>query len=99
MVTILIEFDTYILVTADRRVMQLDERDIRTKLNLLFKHSLYDIALRMAKSNQFDDEGLAEVCKKYGDHLAQRGKHQGTIQTETAYTNRMCVMLDNNVFI
>lgn len=80
MVTILIEFGTCFLVTADRRVDQLDERDIRTKLNLLFKHSLYDIGVRIAKNNTnlFDDGGLAEIFKKYGDHLAQRGKHQGT---------------------
>lgn len=78
---VFIEFGTCYVVTDDKQVWHLDERDIRTKLNLLFKQSLYDIGVRIAKNNQYDGEGLAEIFKKYGDHLGQRGKHQGEHET------------------
>lgn len=68
-------FGTCYVLTADRRVLHLDERDFRTKLNLLFKQGLYDTGVRIAKNNQYDDEGLAEIFKRYGDHLVARGKH------------------------
>lgn len=83
MAAVCLAFGTCYVLTADRRVLHLDERDFRTKLNLLFKQGLYDIGVRIAKNNQYDDEGLAEIFKRYGDHLVQRGKHAEACQQYT----------------
>lgn len=50
-------------------MMYLDEKDLQSKMQLLFKKNLYDVAIRMASSQHYDAEGLTEICKQYGDHL------------------------------
>lgn len=76
---ILIEFGSCFLLTTGREVLQLDEKDLQSKLGLLFKKNLYDIAVRIAKTNQYDAEGLAEIFKQYGDHLYSKGDFGGTL--------------------
>lgn len=60
-------------------VYHLDEKDLQSKLSLLFKKNLYDIAVRIAKSGQHDTEGLADIFKQYGDHLYGKGDFAGAI--------------------
>lgn len=50
-------------------------------MNLLFKKNLYDIAIRIAKNQQYDAEGLAGIFKQYGDHLYGKGNYQGELLT------------------
>lgn len=57
----------------------LDEKDLQSKLSLLFKKNLYDIAVRIAKSSQHDPEGLADIFKQYGDHLYGKGDFAGAV--------------------
>lgn len=61
-------------------VYHLDEKDLQSKLNLLFKKNLYDIAVRIAKSSQHDAEGLADIFKQYGDHLYGKGDFVGAVE-------------------
>lgn len=79
-VAILIEFGTCFIITANKTVYHLDEKDLQSKLSLLFKKNLYDIAVRIAKSNQYDSEGLADIFKQYGDHLYSKGDFAGAIE-------------------
>lgn len=72
-VAILIEFGTCFIITNNKKVYHLDEKDLQSKLSLLFKKNLYDIAVRIAKSSQHDPEGLADIFKQYGDHLYGKG--------------------------
>lgn len=72
-VAILIEFGTCFIITIDNEVYHLDEKDLQSKLMLLFKKNLYDIAVRIAKNSQYDTEGLAEIFKQYGDHMYSKG--------------------------
>lgn len=50
-------------------MIYLDEKDLQSKLSLLFKKNLYDVAIRIASSQHYDQEGLTEIYKQYGDHL------------------------------
>ncbi|CAD7089452.1 unnamed protein product [Hermetia illucens] len=77
---ILIEFGTCYIVTKTKEVYHLDEKDLQSKLNLLFKKNLYDIAIRIAKNQQYDAEGLAGIFKQYGDHLYGKGNYQGAVE-------------------
>ena len=52
----------------------LDEKDLQSKLSLLFKKNLYDIAIRIAKSQQYDMDGLVDIYYQYGDHLIDKGR-------------------------
>lgn len=76
---ITIEFGTCYIITMNKEVFQLDEKDLQNKLSLLFKKNLYDIAVRVAKSNQYDSEGLADIFKQYGDHLYSKADFSGEI--------------------
>lgn len=78
-VAILIEFGTCFIITGNKMVYHLDEKDLQSKLSLLFKKNLYDIAVRIAKSSQHDPEGLADIFKQYGDHLYGKGDFSGAV--------------------
>lgn len=82
-VAILIEFGTCFIITSNKTVYHLDEKDLQSKLSLLFKKNLYDIAVRIAKSNQYDSEGLADIFKQYGDHLYGKGDYSGAVEQYT----------------
>ncbi|CAG9857975.1 unnamed protein product [Phyllotreta striolata] len=69
----------YILDEANR-VYHLDENDLQSKLSLLFKKNLYDIAIRIAKSHQYDSDGLVNIFKQYGDHLCDKSDFSGAIE-------------------
>lgn len=76
---ILTEFGSCYILTESKQVFHLDEKDLQSKLNMLFKKNLYDIAVRIAKSNQYDADGLAGIFKQYGDHLYSKGDFAGSV--------------------
>ncbi|XP_058450947.1 vacuolar protein sorting-associated protein 11 homolog [Malaya genurostris] len=76
---ILTEFGSCYILTESKQIFHLDEKDLQSKLNLLFKKNLYDIAVRIAKSNQYDADGLAGIFKQYGDHLYSKGDFSGSV--------------------
>lgn len=76
-VGIFIEFGTCFVITANKRVLHLDERDLQSKLDPLFKQNLYDIAMRIAKITRFDEDGQSEIYKKYGDYLLTKHNYAG----------------------
>ena len=78
--SVLIEYGTCFIITKSKAVFHLDEKDLQSKLNLLFKKNLYDIAVRIAKCNQYDSEGLAGIFKQYGDHLYSKGDFAGAVE-------------------
>lgn len=78
--SIIIEFGTCFIITRNREIYHLDEKDLQSKLSLLFKKNLYDIAVRIAKNNQYDSEGLARIFKQYGDHLYNKGDISGAVE-------------------
>ncbi|XP_055901830.1 vacuolar protein sorting-associated protein 11 homolog [Eupeodes corollae] len=79
-VAILNEFGNCFIVTKAKQVFHLREKDIQSKLNMLFKKNLYDIALRIAKDLQFDEEGLASIYKQYADHLYIKGDYARAVE-------------------
>lgn len=77
---VFIEFGTCYVMTTDKVVYHLNEKDLQSKLSLLFKKNLYDIAVRIAKSSDYDAEGLADIYKQYGDHLYSKGDFAGAVE-------------------
>ncbi|KAK7790409.1 hypothetical protein R5R35_013503 [Gryllus longicercus] len=62
------------------RLWLLQERDLQSKLALLFKKNLYDVSIRIAKSQKYDAEGLVDIFRQYGDHLYAKGDHSAAIE-------------------
>ena len=76
---LLSEWGLLFAITEDNRLFQLTEKDIQAKLNLLFKKNFYDIAVKIAKSQQYDEDGLVDIFKQYGDHLYTKGDYSSAI--------------------
>lgn len=78
--SILIEWGVFYILDNDNRLYHLDEKDLQSKLSLLFKKNLYDVAIRIAKSQQYDSDGLVNIFRQYGDHLCDKGDFVGAIE-------------------
>lgn len=66
---VLTEWGSFYILTKNKEMIYLEEKDLQSKLSLLFKKNLYDVAIRIASSQHYDAEGLTEIYKQYGDHL------------------------------
>lgn len=65
----LTEWGSFYILTKNKEMIYLEEKDLQSKLTLLFKKNLYDVAIRIAGNQHYDKEGLTEIYKQYGDHL------------------------------
>ncbi|RWS10542.1 vacuolar protein sorting-associated protein 11-like protein, partial [Dinothrombium tinctorium] len=73
------EWGSLYLLTRDGNLIHLREKDTMTKLETLFKKNQFSLAIELAESQNYDDEGLAEIFKQYGDHLYKKGDHEGAM--------------------
>lgn len=72
----------YIITGAtkeERKVFVLHEKDMQAKLKDLFKKSMFDLAINLAKSQQYDPDGLIDIFRQYGDHLYSKRDYEGAI--------------------
>ncbi|KAM7270961.1 hypothetical protein ACFE04_030175 [Oxalis oulophora] len=65
----LCEWGNIILILNDKSAMCIGEKDMESKLDMLFKKNLYTVAINLVQSQQADAAATAEVLRKYGDHL------------------------------
>ncbi|XP_024946618.1 vacuolar protein sorting-associated protein 11 homolog isoform X2 [Cephus cinctus] len=77
---VLSEWGGFFILSGDNKLYHLDEKDLQSKLALLFKKNLYDVSIRIAKNQQYDAEGLVDIFRQYGDHLYSKGDHVGAIE-------------------
>lgn len=47
---------------------------------MLYRKSLYLIALNVAKSQGLDAAGVAEIHRRFGDHLYAKADYDGAVQ-------------------
>ncbi|PSN48268.1 hypothetical protein C0J52_03049, partial [Blattella germanica] len=77
---VLTEWGSFYILGGDKKLYHLQEKDLQSKLALLFKKNLYDVSIRIAKSQQYDSEGLIDIFRQYGDHLYSKGDHNTAIE-------------------
>ncbi|XP_058070687.1 vacuolar protein-sorting-associated protein 11 homolog [Magnolia sinica] len=65
----LCEWGNVILIMSDKTALCIGEKDMESKLDMLFKKNLYTVAINLVQSQQADAAATAEVLRKYGDHL------------------------------
>lgn len=76
------EWGSLFVLQGDGKLVQLVEKDFRTKLDLLFKKHLYDIAINLAKTQQAGEEAsetLVEIYQAYASHLYGKGSYNEAI--------------------
>ena len=64
----LCEWGNIILIMTDKSAFCIGEKDMESKLDMLFKKNLYTVAINLVQSQQADAAATAEVIRKYGDH-------------------------------
>ncbi|KAI8997885.1 hypothetical protein BDB01DRAFT_864962 [Pilobolus umbonatus] len=74
------EWNSVWVVGVDGKLYHLDEKDTPTKLEILFKMNLYVLAINLAHMQKYDDTSIAEIFKKYGDHLYNKGDYDGAME-------------------
>jgi len=78
--SVLPEWGSLYILTTKGSLSQLIEKDLQSKLTVLFKKNLYDVAVRMAKCQQYDSQALIDIFRQYGDHLYTKGDHSGAVE-------------------
>lgn len=56
------------------------EKPTQDKLDILYRKSLYLMALSLAKTQGLDETTVADIHKQYGDHLYVKGDYDGAMQ-------------------
>ncbi|XP_017759291.1 PREDICTED: vacuolar protein sorting-associated protein 11 homolog [Eufriesea mexicana] len=74
------EWGGFFILSGDSKLYHLDEKDLQSKLAILFRKNLYDVYIRIAKNQKYDAEGLVDIFRQYGDHLYSKGDHNGAIE-------------------
>jgi vacuolar protein sorting-associated protein 11 len=69
------EWGYILLITIDKKVLCIGEKDMESKLDMLFKKNLYTVAINLVQSQQADAAATAEVLRKYGDHLYSKQEY------------------------
>ncbi|XP_033330810.1 vacuolar protein sorting 11 [Megalopta genalis] len=77
---VLSEWGGFFILSGDSKLYHLEEKDLQSKLALLFKKNLYDVSIRIANNQQYDAESLVDIFRQYGDHLYSKGDHNGAIE-------------------
>ncbi|KAL3981657.1 hypothetical protein ACH3XW_43935 [Acanthocheilonema viteae] len=68
------------VLSQDGTLSALTEKSISSKLDILFKKNLYDLAVGVAKRSSVASEYLPEIYKKYGDYLYRSGDFENAVQ-------------------
>ncbi|XP_024520888.1 vacuolar protein-sorting-associated protein 11 homolog [Selaginella moellendorffii] len=63
------EWGIIAIITKDHKVTCLTEKDMNSKLELLYRKNLYPVAISLVQRQQADAAATAQVMRKYGDHL------------------------------
>lgn len=71
------------VLSQDGTLSALTEKSISSKLDILFKKNLYDLAVGVAKRSSVSSEHLPEIYKKYGDYLYRSGDFENAVQQYT----------------
>lgn len=69
------EWGYVFILLDDGRLVQIREKDMNSKLELLFKKQQYSLAIELAKNQNFNSDNLTDIFKEYADHLYKKGDY------------------------
>ncbi|KAF7340010.1 E3 ubiquitin-protein ligase PEP5 [Mycena venus] len=69
------------ILSNDGTLVHLLEKPFSAKLDMLYRSSMYPVALNLAKTQGLEDssETVADIHKQYGDHLYNKGNWDGAM--------------------
>ena len=73
------EWGMLYILAKDGRMFQLSEKDISSKLEVLFRKNQFSLASELAQNYNYGADQLAEISKRYADHLYKNGDYETAI--------------------
>lgn len=74
-----IEWNALHVLTAKGQLLRFSELDMSGKMDMLFKKSLFLVAIALAKSQSSDPGYVLRIYHQYGDHLYAKGDYDGAV--------------------
>lgn len=74
------QWGTVYVLSTDGQLLALEEKSTAAKLDMLYRKSLYGIALNLAKTQNLEESTVADIHKQYGDHLYSKGDYDAAMQ-------------------
>ena len=68
------------LITTDGEINELTEKDMTTKLDILYSRNLHQLAIQFAESANLPPKQTNGIVAKYADYLFSRGEYDAAIQ-------------------
>lgn len=69
------EWGNLFILTQNGEAFRLTEKDLKTKMEMLFRKNLYTTAVTLAKSQSMGDSYVMDIFQMYGDHLYSKGDY------------------------
>ncbi|KAF9476515.1 hypothetical protein BDN70DRAFT_839137 [Pholiota conissans] len=67
------------VLSSDGTLVCLQEKSTAAKLDMLYRKSLYLLALNLASTQKLDESSVADIHRQYGDHLYGKGDWDGAM--------------------
>ncbi|KAF8575784.1 hypothetical protein K439DRAFT_1397850 [Ramaria rubella] len=74
------EWGQIFVLSNDGKLFNLQEKPTTAKLDILFQKSFYVLAINLAQTQSLDEASIADIHKRYGDHLYAKGDYDGAMQ-------------------
>lgn len=74
------EWGVLYLITSENHIYSIKEKDTQTKLETLFQKNLYQIAISIAQSAQYDYSNIVDIYRRNGDFLYDKGEYDNAIE-------------------
>ncbi|GJJ12060.1 hypothetical protein Clacol_006301 [Clathrus columnatus] len=74
------QWEQVFVLTTDGKLFSLQEKPTSAELEILFGRSFYVVAINVAKTRNLDAASVADVHKRYGDHLYSKGDYDSAMQ-------------------
>lgn len=71
--------NTMLVLSQDGSLSELVEKNLATKLDILFKKNMFDVAVLIAKNSRDGSDYLKAIYAKYGDYLYGKGDYENAI--------------------
>eukprot|EP00457_Paulinella_chromatophora_P001265 gb/GEZN01001267.1/.p1 GENE.gb/GEZN01001267.1/~~gb/GEZN01001267.1/.p1 ORF type:complete len:995 (+),score=149.02 gb/GEZN01001267.1/:333-2987(+) len=78
-VEVVAEWGALFILTASHKCYQLTEKDLASKLQMLYRKNLFQIAISLASSQDVGRSRIMDIYQKFGDHLYKKQDFDGAI--------------------
>ena len=71
---------SFMQLKSNKQINELTEKDMSTKLDILYSRNLHQLAIQFAESANLPNEQINGIVAQYADYLFSRGEYDAAIQ-------------------